>query len=175
MLTGLVPNLQDIEVPSSYQEKEYKSLSQGEKFLAQALHECYLQLKQNDRVNIPEKSVCFLGATADGSKEYDEALLYENLSLLDPKNNKWQQTLEKIFHCKQGDYLKYSPETCYKKVVHTIFSNYINTYLIDAACASSLYTIDLGMKNLQSFESDFVLAGGVFAPGPANSCLFFAI
>ena len=47
-----------------------------------------------------------------------------------------------------------------------------NWFWVDAACASSLYAVALGMQALESRRADAVIAGGVFCPGPGNSCLF---
>ena len=44
--------------------------------------------------------------------------------------------------------------------------------LVDAACASSLYSVALGVHALEANKTDAVLAGGVFCPGPGTGCLF---
>ena len=44
--------------------------------------------------------------------------------------------------------------------------------LLDSACASSLYALDAAVKMLGSGESDLVIAGGVFSPGPGINVLF---
>jgi 3-oxoacyl-(acyl-carrier-protein) synthase/NAD(P)-dependent dehydrogenase (short-subunit alcohol dehydrogenase family) len=44
--------------------------------------------------------------------------------------------------------------------------------LLDAACASSLFALDLGVQSLRAREADLVYVGGVFTVGPCNSVLF---
>jgi acyl transferase domain-containing protein len=44
--------------------------------------------------------------------------------------------------------------------------------LVDAACASSLYAVDLGMRSLRTMQSDLVIVGGVFTPGASWQPLY---
>jgi len=46
-------------------------------------------------------------------------------------------------------------------------------YIVDAACASSLISIDLAIKELQSGRCDMVLAGGVHASTPPQINMIF--
>jgi 3-oxoacyl-(acyl-carrier-protein) synthase/NAD(P)-dependent dehydrogenase (short-subunit alcohol dehydrogenase family) len=65
-----------------------------------------------------------------------------------------------------------APYPSLRAVVADVVGPSARALLLDAACASSLYTLALGSQRLQEREADLVLAGGVFAPGPGNSCLF---
>jgi len=56
-------------------------------------------------------------------------------------------------------------------VAREIFGPHASVIAIDAACASSLYAIQLGIERLRENTIDVALRG-VFVPGPANGCLF---
>ena len=57
-------------------------------------------------------------------------------------------------------------------MVERVLGPGIRVALIDAACASSLYAMDVGARALLDERCELALCGGWFAPGPANSCLF---
>jgi 3-oxoacyl-(acyl-carrier-protein) synthase/NAD(P)-dependent dehydrogenase (short-subunit alcohol dehydrogenase family) len=122
---------------------------------------------------------CILGATADGSKEYDDALFLESLLTLlgtldEPESLRraFADTLEAVTGYQKGDTIKLTQHKIYARVIERFLGSGVQTYVVDTACSSSLYSTYLGMKALQNRECDVVLAGGVFAPGPANNTLF---
>ena len=63
------------------------------------------------------------------------------------------------------------PHDAIQEVFDRVIRPGLNVIMVDAACASSLYAVALGMQALAD-ETDVVVAGGVFCPGPGNSCLF---
>ena len=65
-----------------------------------------------------------------------------------------------------------TPHDAIQEVFDRIVRPGLKVTLVDAACASSLYTMALGMQALETDEADAVIAGGCFCPGPGNSCLF---
>lgn len=161
-------------------EAEFASLSRGQKLLAlalgQSLSSCAnpIGIKSIARMKVQ----CILGATADGSSEFDDAALVEGiqdevakLDESDQTKDSFAQALEEVYGCRRGATRSITQHVAYKQVVD-LFLPGVNTYVIDSACSSSLYAINLAMKALISGESDVVLAGGVFAPGPANNTLF---
>jgi acyl transferase domain-containing protein/NAD(P)-dependent dehydrogenase (short-subunit alcohol dehydrogenase family) len=162
-----------------YQEPEFRALSKGQQLFALAVAQSLSGQNSGALSNAAGSIQCILGSTADGSKEYDEALFNESLqailaSLDEPESLRrpFALTLEEIAGYKTGASSEYTQCRMFGSVLLKFLHRPIKTYVVDAACSSSLYSICLGMKALQDGESDVVLAGGVFAPGPANNALF---
>jgi acyl transferase domain-containing protein/NAD(P)-dependent dehydrogenase (short-subunit alcohol dehydrogenase family) len=161
----------------AYSKEQFDNLTNGQKLLALAVAQSLSRLK------VPVSGVtrmqCILGATEDGSKEYDDALFLESLQTLlgtidEPESLRraFAGTLEEISGYKHGDLQELTQHKIYARVIERLLGSGIPTYVVDTACSSSLYSTYLGVKSLQDGECDMVLAGGVFAPGPANNTLF---
>ena len=109
--------------------------------------------------------MCLLGTTADGFADQDNfaALRYAGVDLANQdvvsRIGKPQSTVS-------------DPYKAIVEVFDRIVRPGLDIRLIDAACASSLYSVSLGMNALETFQADIVLAGGIFCPGPGNNCLF---
>lgn len=180
LLNGTIAEISyDVSLLSAvYTEKEFGELTRGQRLFALALAQSLAKVRGpnfSKAVNLQ----CILGATADGSSEYDEARvldsLYRTVQELDEPphvRESFSHMLEETLGYKYGDSRKLSQSVIYNDVVNRFLSDSCRTYVVDSACSSSLYAINLGIKALRTFESDTVLAGGVFAPGPANSTLF---
>ena len=159
-----------------YSREEFEALTRGEKILCLALAEGLDGLD----VHLPAKRIqCILGATADGSEEYDEARFMQGV-------NEIVQSLDEVAEAKTrfssvvrqswseagGSLSSLAQHESYQRVCTKMLGMDVDTYIVDAACSSSLYAMNLGMKALESGQADLVIAGGVFAPGPANNALF---
>ena len=161
-----------------YDRVEYEALTRGQKFLAISLAQCLRNLHSA----LPESDKpipCIIGSTADGSAEYDEALfadqLYFYLDQLEESDlvkEEYGNILEEILGYCKGNSASLTQHNIYQKVVNHMLRQFCPTFIIDSACSSSLYSVNLGMRSLQNHESDLVIAGGIFAPGPANNTLF---
>lgn len=176
LLSGKVPGVTyDESLP--YSLEEFASLTRGQKLLAKALAQCLSPIQQ--QISATKKVRCLLGSTADGIKEYDEALFAASLQyfveeLDEPKElrSKFSNALTEVLGYQHKDYESLDPYASYKDVVERFIGQEVQTLLLDAACASSLYSVDVAIKLLQTYDSDLVLSGGVFAPGIAMNCLF---
>ena len=164
---------------TAYSEAEFDALTKGQKILALAVAQSLARLKVKLNRTVTSRMHCILGATADGSKEYDDALFLESLHTLvgtldEPETLRraFADTLEEITGYTQGDTKRLTQHKIYANVIERLVGTGLQTYVVDTACSSSLYSTYLGMKALQNRECDMVLAGGVFAPGPANNTLF---
>ena len=164
---------------ATYDEQQFTKLTKGQKLLAVATAQSLSRLESSINSHRAGRVQCILGSTADGSKEYDEALFVESveavLATLDepePLRRAFAGVVEEIAGYKNGDARNLTQHTIYTDVIERLLGHSIRTFVVDAACSSSLYSIGLGMKALQDGECDVVLAGGVFAPGPANNALF---
>lgn len=162
-----------------YEQRQFSELSKGQRMLALAIAQSLSRLKSDVFSKGAGRIHCVLGSTADGCKEYDEALFNESLqailaALEEPEHLRrpFARALEEITGYRTGASKDFTQYRMYRTVVEKFLRHPIRTYVIDAACSSSLYSICLGMKALQDGEFDVVLSGGVFAPGPANNTLF---
>jgi len=181
LLHGAIPSVPyDAALLSRIYTKEYfDSLTRGQKLLALAVAQSLSRLKVPFDPSQPHKLQCIFGATADGSKEYDDALFVESVATLlgtldEPEDLRraFADTIEDISGYKNGDAKELTQHKLYCAVIERLLGSGTPTYVVDTACSSSLYSTYLGIKSLQDFECDMVLAGGVFAPGPANNTLF---
>ena len=161
----------------SYSNHEFRSLTNGQKLLALALAQSIASLKVKHSSST--RLQCILGATADGSKEYDDALFCDSVhdivaTLDEPAhvNEAFRHLLDQISVYRRGDAERLSQHKIYEAVVEKVAGSRFPTYVVDTACSSSLYSVYFGIKGLQDDECDLVFAGGVFAPGPANNTLF---
>ena len=161
-----------------YSEDEFEALTKGQKLLALATAQSLAGLR--GATNLLETRLhCILGATADGSGEHDDALfaesLYAAIDALDepePLRRAFAEHIEAATGHGRGDARRLEQHVVYEAVVARVLGRAVATSLVDSACSSSLYALDLGAKVLRTGEADVVLAGGVFAPGPANNALF---
>lgn len=150
-----------------YDKEEFAALTRGQKLLACALGQALAALPGGigDRGG---RTQCILGATADGSSEYDEALFAESV-----RSAAAQLGIRKeISGLGSGGSEPLRQHELYRSVAGRLLGDGVRTYVVDSACSSSLYAVDLGLKALRDGEADLAVAGGVFAPGPANNALF---
>lgn len=162
-----------------YTRDEFDQSTRGQRLLALAVAQCVSRLRSGNDLRKVDKVQCILGATADGSAEYDEALFLDSVQsvvqeLDEPQALRvmFSRVLEDTLGYKTGDSRKLTQHSIYQDVVHRFLPQSCRTYVVDSACSSSLYSINLGIKALRNLESDIVVAGGVFAAGPANNTLF---
>jgi acyl transferase domain-containing protein/NAD(P)-dependent dehydrogenase (short-subunit alcohol dehydrogenase family) len=163
----------------AYTGEQFEGLTRGQKLLALAVAQSLSRLKTGPKLDASARVQCILGGTADGSKEYDEALFLDSIHRLmdtldEPDNlrNACARFFEEITGYRRGDSDNLTQHSTYTSVIERLLGSGIPTYIVDTACSSSLYSTYLGVKALQDGVSDIVLAGGVFAPGPANNTLF---
>jgi acyl transferase domain-containing protein len=179
MLNGAVPKIPyDARLLSwFYDEAGFAALTRGQKLLARALAQTLAALPAVGRAN--GRIQCLLGATADGSNEYDEARFresvrraLEDLDLPPARRSAFAARLDRLPGFHPGDSENLGQHALYRAVVDRMLGDGVPTVVVDAACSSSLYSLSLGVAALAQGAADLVLAGGVFAPGPANNALF---
>ncbi|MFY2557784.1 SDR family oxidoreductase [Corallococcus terminator] len=176
LLTGAVRDA-DLRAPRGVDPVRFQRYVREQKLLAIALAQGMAGL-EGIAARSPSRIQCLLGSTAEGSSEYDAALSLEaGEALLRAKGMHAADLalLSQAARSVMGVEARSSelaPHPTLQAVVTDVVGRGVSTVLLDAACASSLYAIALGMKSLQQGRADLVLAGGVFSPGPGNSCLF---
>ncbi|MCB9794626.1 MAG: SDR family NAD(P)-dependent oxidoreductase [Alphaproteobacteria bacterium] len=165
MLSGFVQGFSADPERLPWSPEELARLTDGQRYLAEALRQC--------RPESIEGVALYVGSTADGSGEHDEALLSRALVAR-------SQALGLGIEAALVEAVGVDPErveetgqhAAIRAVAARMLGDGVRAVAVDAACASSLYAVDMGTRDLREGRCDLALCGGVFAPGPANSCLF---
>ena len=157
-LSGRVNN-DDIRCPAGFDANVFESFTRLQKLL------CISIAPLAGTLEGAEKVTCLVGATADGFEDQDEATSLEYLGI-DPANELVNTRLNTARSFGR------MPHDAVQEVFDLVIRPGLSVTLVDAACASSLYTVALGMNALENGKADAVIAGGCFCPGPGNSCLF---
>ncbi len=177
LLCGRVGNLPDDAGTPVYSPNEFTRLSIAQQFLAATAVQCLANVQKP--LPSPSRIHVVLGSTADGLLDYDRALMVaraqamvRDLTIPDDVKAQFCDTLETAFGQSLTNAGELAPHPSYSSVVRRVVGDGVKVLAVDAACASSIYAIDLGMRALRSGECDLAICGGVFAPGLANTCLF---
>ncbi|WP_233612378.1 type I polyketide synthase, partial [Corallococcus sp. AB045] len=173
LLTGRVLD-SDLVSPPGITPDRFQRYGREQRLLAIALSQA-METLRSTAPRAPGRIQCLLGSTADGSPEYDDALCVEAGESLLRARGEMAREFSALMREALGvtaTSSELAPHPTLQSVVTDVVGPSVSTVLLDAACASSLYAIALGMKALERGEADLVLAGGVFSPGPGNSCLF---
>ncbi|NOK00067.1 MULTISPECIES: type I polyketide synthase [Myxococcus] len=176
LLTGYVRD-EDLVPPPGFDPTRFQQYVREQKLLAIALSQAMQGLKPVASKS-PGRIQCLLGSTAEGSAEYDAALSVEaGEALLSARGERVHDIAALASAAREALGVEaisrdLAPHPTLQAVVTDVVGQGVATTLLDAACASSLYAMALGMKALERGDSDLILAGGVFSPGPGNSCLF---
>lgn len=157
-LTGRV-NDEDIVCPVNVDGDVFHSFTRSQKLLCLSLAPCVDSIRDAKRV------WCLVGGTADGFEDQDlvSSLRYADIDPSAPDVDARLATAG-------SDGV--TPHQAIQEVFDKIIRPGLRVTLVDAACASSLYTMTLGVHALENNQVDAVIAGGCFCPGPGNSCLF---
>jgi acyl transferase domain-containing protein/acyl-CoA thioesterase FadM len=180
MLTGMARDVA-WNAAFPFTRETFEGMSKAQRLLAEALRQVTTTTAHASASAAPagtrERTLCLLGSTADGIREYDEALLHAGARLaiegaaLSPVLK--AATLNALnASAPDVDPEQLSPYPALSHVVQTMLGADVPTILLDAACASSLYALNLGVQALQSHEADLAYVGGVFSSGPGNTTLF---
>ena len=149
----------EIVVPAGVKPEVFHRFTRAQRLLCLALAPCVNSLQDAKRV------MCIVGATADGFEDQDvvSSLRRAGIDPTNPDVNERVTTSRSAFQ---------EPYDAVREVFDRIVRPGLEIILVDAACASSLYSVALGVHALEANKTDAVLAGGVFCPGPGTGCLF---
>jgi acyl transferase domain-containing protein/NAD(P)-dependent dehydrogenase (short-subunit alcohol dehydrogenase family)/acyl-CoA thioesterase FadM len=145
----------------------------AQQMLAEALGQC-LQGAQPD----PTRTQLLVGSTGDGYREYEAALLAAGIQGMAPHVGKKnapgdiESSLQTALGLRPEGSADLSPWPLCDAVGQRLIGPGVKVLAFDAACASSLYSMIAGVRNLRRGECDLALAGGVFTPGAPNASLF---
>ena len=149
----------EIAAPAGIDQDVFRRLSRAQRLLCMALAPCVKSLKDARRV------MCLIGATADGFEDQD-AVSALRLARIDPAGHDVDERMHTARSAVQ------EPYDAVREVFDRMVRPGLEIILVDAACASSLYSVALGVHALEANRADAVIAGGVFSPGPGTGCLF---
>jgi acyl transferase domain-containing protein/acyl-CoA thioesterase FadM len=169
-----------------FTQEAFAGLSKAQRLLAEALRQATATTETTETtVDKPaagssERTLCLLGSTADGIGEYDDALFYAGVrhtlaaTALPPALNAAALAALDTLNAPAPDTdpEQRSPYPALRQVVQAMLGADVSTILLDAACASSLYALNLGVQALRAHETDLAYVGGVFSAGPGTTTLF---
>jgi acyl transferase domain-containing protein/NAD(P)-dependent dehydrogenase (short-subunit alcohol dehydrogenase family)/acyl-CoA thioesterase FadM len=120
-----------------------------------------------------------MGSTSDGYVDLDEVVLAAEIEQAaghlpnsHDRNGLLAQALRRVFVRRPATALSLTATSVLNNVAREVLGPQATALAIDAACASSLYAIQLGMERLREHKTDMAICGGVYIAGPANWCLF---
>jgi 3-oxoacyl-(acyl-carrier-protein) synthase/NAD(P)-dependent dehydrogenase (short-subunit alcohol dehydrogenase family)/acyl-CoA thioesterase FadM len=120
-----------------------------------------------------------IGSTGDGYVDLDEAVLAaevqdfaRDLPDTGQRNAAISQALRRVFMRKPESVCSLTANAVLNDIARDVVGPSANVLAVDAACASSLYAIDLGVQRLRDEVTDVAICGGVYITGPATWCLF---
>jgi acyl transferase domain-containing protein/NAD(P)-dependent dehydrogenase (short-subunit alcohol dehydrogenase family) len=173
MLWGYAGDIvRDARMP--YSAEEFDGLVRAQQLLANAMAQCLGGLKPHSA-----RTRCLLGASAEGIREYDEAVFIKRLQHLvsqldeaEPLRTAFAKGLADLPDYESGDPDRLATFVCLRDLVEQFLGAGTELVLSDVACASSLYAIEIAIRQLRNQESDLIVTGGVFSPGPLLQPLF---
>ncbi|MFE7615854.1 SDR family oxidoreductase [Streptomyces sp. NPDC057496] len=130
------------------------------------------------------RTACFAGAWAEGSQHMEESLLVE--AAADGIAEHWDgdpaedpEALRALLvrwlrsaHRHAGAPARHLPTAALRAAVASLLPGSVPVQVVDTACSSALYAIDLGTRALLDGECDLALCGGAFSLGPRYGVLF---
>ncbi len=149
----------EIVAPAGVEPEVFHRFTRAQRLLCLALTPCVHLLKDAKRL------MCIVGATADGFEDQD-VVSSLRLAGIDPTSPEVNARVD------AGRSAFQEPYDAVREVLDRMVRPGLEIILVDAACASSLYSVALGVHALEANKTDAVLAGGVFCPGPGTGCLF---
>lgn len=165
LLCGRAPD-ETGPIASALSDTDVHTLPTAGRFFAQAATQCLSGLKSP--LPAAARIRVVVGSTADGSREFDEALVLASPAI----DESVRSALEQKSGRRLDDAGMVTGPRAYTRVARALFGAGVDVAAVDAACASSLYAIDLGVDALREKRCDLAVCGGAFAPGPASTCLF---
>jgi acyl transferase domain-containing protein len=146
---------------------EFELLSDTQRVLAIALHQALAQSGGEGARRVR----CIIGASGDGMRELEERPLIKGIRRRIATLDEPKSVLEAVsaglgeLAGISADGPTLGPCAIVSTVVERFLGEDADVVLVDAACASSLHAVDLGIKALRTAEVDVVIVGGVFTPG----------
>lgn len=110
------------------------------------------------------------GYTADGSQELEERLVLSGY--LTRMGGKAAEVLRTRYDRLGGSAYEYLPHRVGRNAISGLLPENTELVMVDTACSSALYGVDLGLKALHDDTADVAVCGGAFAYSARNLVLF---
>jgi len=149
---------------------------------ARWLRHCLAQASRETRIGADTRVSCFSGQWVDGNQELEEAVL-ATLALdwagqvsEGPRTGEAMETVRQVLRRRlprMSDVPRRAlPDAVLAAALDGLFPTVVEQLVVDTACASSLYAIDLGARALTDGQCDLALCGGVYQVTPRYSVMF---
>ncbi|QCN99925.1 acyltransferase domain-containing protein (plasmid) [Azospirillum argentinense] len=175
-LCGTIPHATLDQAAARRQVALPSGFARIQKMLLLSLHEALDRADLRPESPVLDDAGFFLGATPDGISEYDEALVVRHLEEGLRQGPAAGQApavaarLRAALGSGPADHV--APDAVYRQVAEAALGRDARVVVVDAACSSSLYAIDLAVKALVGREAGVAVCGGAFAAGIGNNCMF---
>ncbi|MFD8493102.1 SDR family oxidoreductase [Amycolatopsis sp. NPDC059657] len=117
-----------------------------------------------------DKFFAAFGYTADGSQELEERLVLSGY--LARTDADVAEKLRARYDRLGGSAYEYLPHRVGRNAVQDVLPANTELVMVDTACSSALYGVDLGVKALRDGTADVAVCGGAFAYSARNLVLF---
>jgi hypothetical protein len=149
------------------------------------LRHCLLQARDHVAVRDGDRHALLVGGSVVASQCLDEAIVTESvawnvaarLSACDPRPSltdvaRLRAGMSQHFGGQTDDPGRLLPDRMIRSAAAGLLPADADAIIVDAACASSLYSVDLGIKLLTQGRCDIAYCGGVFSVTPRYNVAF---
>lgn len=149
------------------------------------LRHCLLQARDHLVVRDDDRHALLVGGSVVASQRLDEAIVTEavawnvaqRLSACDTSPSltdvaRLRAEISQHFGCRTDDPGRLLPDRMIRSAAVGLLPADADAIIIDAACSSSLYSVDLGIKLLTQGRCDIAYCGGVFSVTPRYNVAF---
>ncbi|MFG1661346.1 SDR family NAD(P)-dependent oxidoreductase [Micromonospora chersina] len=144
----------------------------GEEYTALWLRHSVLTAMENVTVRPEDRQLFAVGLTPDGSHHMEHTLVAAGAkSVLEKEGFQLPGTLSNLLPLASGSPEDVLPYRIARMAVPD-FPDDGEIVVVDTACSSSLYSIDIGLRALETGEADVALCGGAFALQSQGIVLF---
>ncbi|PSL52511.1 beta-ketoacyl synthase-like protein [Saccharothrix carnea] len=139
------------------------------------LRHTVLQARSGVRIEPGYRCGAYVGAWPGGSQSLVESLLVELIARLEPDDEQAERVraalLEHYRHAVTLDQAA-GPDALVRSAFTGLTEQVAESFVVDTACASSLYAVDLGSKALLAGECEIAYCGGVNVVDPTMAVMF---
>jgi len=150
---------------------------------ARWLRHCLAQALDDVSVRPDDRHACYVGQWVDGSHDLEESLVAADVRawVRDERRHRepassdepaLDAVLARHLPRAQADPDRFLPERIIAAAARGLLPPDSELLAVDAACASSLYAIDLGVRRLLDGSCDVAVCGGVYENTPRHQVLF---
>lgn len=156
-------------------EKEEAATGPGRDDAARWLRHALLQAREHVRTGPDRRCAAYIGAWPGGSQSLVESVLVDAVTRPLPDARQAARVREALFghypHALPPDRAA-TPDTVVREVFSRLPEPVTESCVVDTACASSLYAVDLGVKALLAGDCEIAYCGGVTVVDPTMAVMF---